>query len=320
MADVGNSGCDYDESWFRDMRINLPAVKRRAAELGSRRAVKKQWQAAWQLRAITCIDLTTLAGDDTPANVARLCFKAANPVSADILKSMRIEQKEITVGAVCVYPNQVKAAVEALRRAGKPDIPVASVATGFPCGQTPLQTRLEEIRSAVSDGASEIDIVINRTMALTGDWKGVYDEVRQMKQACGPAHMKTILATGELATLNNVYKASMVCMMAGADFIKTSTGKEGVNATHVVALVMIRAIRDFYSRTGTKVGFKPAGGIRTAKDSCVWLSMMREELGEEYTRSTLFRFGASSLLGDLERQLYHFTKGVYPAAVEMPMG
>ncbi|XP_005103099.1 deoxyribose-phosphate aldolase [Aplysia californica] len=320
MAEHGNLGCEYDESFFKDVRINLPAVKRRAAELGSRRTVKKHWQADWQLRAVTCIDLTTLAGDDTPSNVSRLCFKAAHPVSTDVLKMLQVDHKEITTGAVCVYPNQVTAAKESLKMVGKPSIPVASVATGFPCGQTALAPRLEEIKYAVNDGATEIDIVINRTYALAGNWKGVYDEVRQMKQACGSAHMKTILATGELGSLNNVYKASMVCMMAGADFIKTSTGKEGVNATFVVALVMIRAIRDFLQRTGIRVGFKPAGGIRTAKDACVWLSMMKEELGDEYTNPRLFRIGASTLLGDLERQLYHFATGVYPSVVEMPLG
>ncbi|XP_059150076.1 deoxyribose-phosphate aldolase-like [Physella acuta] len=320
MTEHRNPGIDYDESLFKDVRINLSAVTRRAADLGNRRGVKKQWQAAWQLRAVTCIDLTTLAGDDTAANVSRLCFKAAHPISQDLLKMLNMSQKDITTGAVCVYPNQVKAAKEALTQAGKPNIPIASVATGFPCGQTPLQARLDEITSAVKDGASEIDIVINRTYALTGNWRGVYDEVKKMKEACGHAHLKTILATGELGSLKNIYKASMVCMMAGADFIKTSTGKEGVNATFVVALVMIRAIRDYQQLTGYKIGFKPAGGIRTAKDACVWLSMMKEELGNDYTKNNLFRFGASALLGDIERQLYHYATGFYPAITEMPMG
>ncbi|CAL1544714.1 unnamed protein product [Lymnaea stagnalis] len=321
MEDHRNQGREFDESLFKDVKINLSAVARRASDLGSRRAVKKQQQAAWELRAVTCIDLTTLAGDDTPANVSRLCFKAAHPLSQDLLKLLHINGAGISTGAVCVYPNQVKAAKEALVRSGYPNFPIASVATGFPCGQTPLKSRLAEIRSAVADGATEIDIVINRTYALTGDWKGVYDEVKQMKDACGAAHMKTILATGELGSLRNIYKASMVCMMAGADFIKTSTGKEGVNATFIVALVMIRAIRDYYRLTGVKVvGFKPAGGIRTAKDACVWLSMMKEELGDEYTSNKLFRFGASALLGDIERQLYHYATGYYPAITEMPMG
>ncbi|KAK3696079.1 hypothetical protein RRG08_061855 [Elysia crispata] len=320
----GNPGWDYNESLFKSIRINLSAVKARAAEIGINRSVKKQWQAAWQLRALACIDLTTLAGDDTPVNVTRLCVKAAHPISKDIVKMLNMNEKEakLTTGAVCVYPNQVQVARETLDKCGEEgrSLPVASVATGFPCGQTPLGPRLDEIRSAVKDGASEIDIVINRTYALSGNWRGVYDEVRQMKVACGNAHMKTILATGELGSLRNIYKASLVCMMAGADFIKTSTGKEGVNATLVVALVMIRAIRDYYALTGYKVGFKPAGGIRTAKDACVWLSLMREELGEEWTRPTLFRIGASALLGDIERQLYHYATGCYPAMGQMPMG
>ncbi|GFO43538.1 deoxyribose-phosphate aldolase-like [Plakobranchus ocellatus] len=320
----GNPGRDYDETCFKDIKINLSAVKAKAAEVASRRSVKKQWQAAWQLRAVTCIDLTTLAGDDTPVNVSRLCAKAAHPVGKDIVKMLNMNEKEagLTTGAVCVYPNQVKVAREALDKCGEVgrSIPVASVATGFPCGQTPLAPRLEEIRSAVRDGASEIDIVINRTYALAGNWKGVYDEVCQMKAACGNAHMKAILATGELGSLRNIYKASMVCMMAGADFIKTSTGKEGVNATLVVALVMVRSIRDYFALTGVKVGFKPAGGIRTAKDACVWLSLMKEELGEEWTKPNLFRIGASALLADIERQLYHYATGCYPALSQMPMG
>ncbi|XP_076467311.1 deoxyribose-phosphate aldolase-like [Babylonia areolata] len=313
-----NSGIDFDESWIKNVSINLPAVKRRADAISASRGVKKQWQAAWQLRAVTCIDLTTLAGDDTPTNVSRLCYKAAHPIRSDLLKAMGIEPTEVTTGAVCVYPSRVadcKRAMDSM----KCQIPIASVATGFPTGQTGLKTRLEEIRQAVQDGASEIDIVINRTLALQGDWKGVYEEVRLMREACGDAHLKTILATGELGSLTNVYRASVVCMMAGADFIKTSTGKEGVNATLPVSLVMVRAIRDYFQRTHYKVGFKPAGGIRTAKEACQWLVLMKEELGEDWTHPHLFRIGASSLLADLERQVFHFIKGTYPAAYEFPL-
>jgi deoxyribose-phosphate aldolase len=314
-----NEGVQFDSSWFDNYVVNLSAVKRRAKTLGTRRTVKKQWQAAWLLRAVTCIDLTTLSGDDTAANVQRLCHKAAKPIRYDLLKAMEVENLGITTGAVCVYPNRVADCVKYLKQAGAPHLPIASVATGFPTGQTPLKTRLEEIRMAVADGATEIDIVINRQAALTGDWKAVYDEVRQMKEACGSAHMKTILATGELGSLTNVYKASMVCMMAGADFIKTSTGKEGVNAIFPVALVMVRAIREYYEKTGKKVGFKPAGGIRAAKDSLTWLSMMKEELGDEWCKPDLFRIGASGLLGDIERQLFHYVYGRYAAAHELPM-
>ncbi|KAK3582060.1 hypothetical protein CHS0354_025667 [Potamilus streckersoni] len=315
-----NPGVDFNGSWLENVYINLPAVQRRADTLGTRRTVKKQWQAAWLLRAVACIDLTTLSGDDTESNVSRLCFKAKNPVREDLLKAMKMEDAGITVGAVCVYPSRVADAVRALKAANGSHIPVASVATGFPSGQYPLETRLEEIRYAVKQGATEIDIVINRQMALTGNWKGVYDEVRLMKEACGEAHLKTILATGELGSLTNVYKASMTCMMAGADFIKTSTGKEGVNATFMVALVMVRAIREYFHKTDYKVGFKPAGGIRAAKDACTWLSLMKEELGDEWTSPQLFRLGASALLIDIERQLFHFVYGGrYAAAHEIPM-
>lgn len=308
-----------DEALIKNVYVNLAATKRRATQLGTRRTVKKQWQAAWELRAASCIDLTTLAGDDTASNVNRLCFKAKHPIRDDLVKALGVEDLGITVAAVCVYPSRVADAVKALKNAGASHIPVASVATGFPTGQTPLKTRLEEIQLAVMDGAREIDIVINRQLALTGDWKGVYDEVRLMREACGEAHLKTILATGELGSLVNVYKASMVCMMAGADFIKTSTGKEGVNAILPVALVMVRAIRDYYEKTGFKVGFKPAGGIRTAKDACTWLSLMKEELSDEWTTPELFRLGASALLIDIERQLFHHVYGRYAATHEIPM-
>ena len=314
-----NPGCHFDPTLIENVHVNLPAVKRRADTLGTRRSIKKQWQAAWLLRAITCTDLTTLAGDDTPSNVQRLCFKAKYPIREDIIKSLNMENMGITVGAVCVYSSRVSDCVKYLKQAGAAHIPIASVATGFPAGQTPLKTRLEEIRQAVNDGASEIDIVINRTLALTGNWKEIYEEVRSMKEACGEAHLKTILATGELGSLVNVYKASMVCMMAGADFIKTSTGKEGVNAILPVALVMVRAIREYYQKTGYKVGFKPAGGIRAAKDSLVWLSLMKEELGDDWLKPELFRLGASSLVGDIERQLFHHVTGRYAAAHELPM-
>eukprot|EP01094_Clydonella_sp_ATCC50884_P006668 TRINITY_DN1587_c0_g1_i1.p2 TRINITY_DN1587_c0_g1~~TRINITY_DN1587_c0_g1_i1.p2 ORF type:complete len:323 (+),score=90.38 TRINITY_DN1587_c0_g1_i1:26-970(+) len=314
---MGNPGIPLDLGWVHSARVNKSATERRAAEIGTRRSIKKLHQLAWLLRSLRCIDLTTLAGDDTPSNVKRLCAKARNPVHIDTLRLLGIENENITVGAVCVYPNRVKDAVAALEGS---NIPVASVATGFPAGQTPLETRLSEIRLAVAAGAREIDIVIPRTAALLSDWQGLYDEVKAMKEACGSAHLKTILATGELPTYQMVYQCSAVCLMAGADFIKTSTGKEPVNATLPVALVMCRAIRDYYDRTGVKVGFKPAGGIRTAKQAMAFLALMMEELGEEWTHPDLFRFGASSLLGDIERQLYHGTTGRYHAPQYIPMG
>ncbi|XP_066580027.1 deoxyribose-phosphate aldolase isoform X2 [Amia ocellicauda] len=306
-----NPGIELDLEWLSNVRVNHPAVLRRAQQIQSRKLVKKEWQAAWLLRAVTCIDLTTLSGDDTPSNVHRLCLKATRPIRDDLLKSMDMHDKGVTTAAVCVYPARVADAVKTLR-AAKSNIPVASVATGFPAGQTALKTRIEEVRQAVEDGASEIDIVINRTLALTGQWQALYDEIRQFREACGEAHMKTILAVGDLGSFTNVYKASLVAMMAGSDFIKTSTGKETVNATFPVAIVMVRAIRDFLRRTGHKVGFKPAGGIRTAKESLVWLTLMKEELGDEWLRADLFRLGASSLLTDIERQVNKQTAGQFP--------
>ena len=303
--------------WVEDVRVNRSAVERRTASLRGRRTVKKEWQAAWLLRAVTLMDLTTLSGDDTAGRVRRLCAKARRPVRADLLEAMGASQLPIRVGAVCVYHRWVATAVEALEGSG---IPVAAVSTGFPAGLSPLEQRLDEIRASVAAGAEEIDIVITRAHVLTEDWRSLYDEVRAMREACGDAHIKTILATGELGTLRNVARASLVCMMAGADFIKTSTGKESVNATLPVGLVMARAIRDFRERTGHLVGLKPPGGIRAAKEALDWLVLIKEELGDRWLRPDLFRFGASSLLTDIERQLEHFVTGRYSAAHRHPAG
>ena len=301
---------------IRHVHVNQSAVERRAATLGTRRTVKKAYQAAWLLKAVTCIDLTTLAGDDTRGKVRRLCAKARQPVRRDLLEAMGLADLDLSVGAVCVYPTMVRHAVEAL--AGT-RIPVASVATGFPAGLAPLAARLEEVRYAVSEGASEIDMVITRENALSGRWEALYDEVAAVREAAGDAHLKVILATGELATLRNVYRASMVAMQAGADFIKTSTGKEAVNATLEVSLVMVRAIREYLELTGCSVGHKPAGGIKTAKEAMLWLILMKEELGRGWLGPELFRFGASSLLGDIERQLEHFVTGRYSALHRHPL-
>jgi deoxyribose-phosphate aldolase len=310
-----NPGCPLDLGWVEDARVNRSAVERRAASLPGRRTVKQEWQAAWLLRAISCIDLTTLSGDDTPGTVRRLCGKARQPVRAELLEALGVPH--IQVGAVCVYHAFVATAVEALRGSG---IPVAAVSTGFPAGLNPFDLRVREIDASVATGAREIDIVITRQHVLTGDWQALYNEVRAFRDACGDAHMKTILATGELGTLRNVARASLVCMMAGADFIKTSTGKEPINATLPVSLVMVRAIRDYYERTGHKVGFKPAGGIRTAKQSLDWLILIKEELGDDWLKPELFRLGASSLLSDIERQLEHHVTGQYSALFRHPMG
>jgi len=308
---VRNPGTPFDASWLDGLRVNQSAVERRTATLATRRTVKKDAQAAWLLKAVTCIDLTTLNGDDTEGRVRRLCAKARQPVRADLLEALGIAPQGITTGAVCVYHRFVAAAVDALQGSG---IPVAAVSTGFPAGLIPHPLKLKEIEASVADGAQEIDIVVTREYVLTGNWQALYDEVRDFRAACGPAHLKTILATGDIRTLSNVARASMVCMMAGADFIKTSTGKEDVNATLPVSLVMLRALRDYRERAGVDIGFKPAGGLRTAKDALAWLILMREELGVQWMQPDLFRIGASGLLTDIERQLDHYTTGRYSAA------
>lgn len=308
VTEPRNPGMELDLDWVMRMQANTSAIERRAATLPARRSVKKAHQAAWLLRAITCIDLTTLSGDDTERRVARLCAKARQPVSDSLLT--KLGMTEITTGAVCVYHEMIPAAVRALNGSG---IPVAAVSTGFPAGLSPLHLRIAEIDESVAAGAAEIDIVISRRHALTGDWQSLYDEMRAFRAACGDAHVKAILATGELGSLRNVARASMVCMMAGADFIKTSTGKESVNATLPVSLVMIRAIREFHERTGYRVGYKPAGGISKAKDAITYLALIKEELGDRWLRPDLFRFGASSLLNDIERQLEHYLTGNYSA-------
>jgi deoxyribose-phosphate aldolase len=292
------------------VRVNLSAAERRTASLGGRRTVKKEWQAAWLVRALQCIDLTTLNGDDTAGRVQRLCAKARQPLREDLKQALGLGDRNITTGAVCVYHRFVGTAVEALDGSG---IPVAAVSTGFPAGLSPLPTRLKEIEASVADGASEIDIVITREHVLTANWQALYDEVRACKEACGKAHMKTILATGDLQTLRNVARASWVAMMAGSDFIKTSTGKESTNATLPVTLTMLRAIREYREMTGHVVGYKPAGGISTAKDALAYLALVKEELGNDWLQPNLFRFGASSLLADIERQLEHNVTGRYAA-------
>jgi len=312
-----NQGTSFHADWLDGIRVNKSAVERRTASIGSRRSVKKASQLAFMLKAVSCIDLTTLAGDDTPGRVRRLCQKAMNPVGHNILEALGVGDMGLTTGAVCVYHEMVPTAVDALKGSG---VPVAAVSTGFPAGLAPMETRLEEIRRSVEAGALEIDIVITRAHVLTGNWEALYDEVKAFKAACGPARMKSILATGEHGNLTQVGKASMVAMQAGADFIKTSTGMEGVNATLPVSLVMIRQIRDFYERTGIMVGYKPAGGIKTAKDAVVYLTLIKEELGRKWLEPEMFRFGASSLLGDLERQLEYHATGGYSASYRHAMG
>ena len=304
-----NDGIPLDLDWVMAVQANTSAIERRAKTLPGRRSVKKDFQAAWLCKAISLIDLTTLSGDDSEGRVRRLCAKARQPVAQPILNALGMDG--LTTGAVCVYHDMVPTAVDALDGSG---IPVAAVSTGFPAGLSPFHLRIAEIGESVKAGAEEIDIVISRRHVLTGNWQALYDEMKEMRAACGDAHVKAILATGELGTLRNVARASLVCMMAGADFIKTSTGKEPVNATLPVTLTMIRAIRDYQDRTGTRVGYKPAGGISKAKDALVYLAMIKDELGHAWLQPDLFRFGASSLLGDIERQLEHHVTGAYSAS------
>jgi len=302
--------------WVEGVRVNTSAVERRAATHVARRTVKKETQAAWLLRAIACMDLTTLSGDDSADRVRRLCAKARNPLQRHIVEGLGIEDLHLTVGAVCVYHAFVETAVKALEGSG---IPVAAVSAGFPAGLSPLAERVDEIHRSVEAGAQEIDIVITRAHVFNGEWQALYDEVAAFKQAAGSAHLKAILGTGDLMTLRNVARASWVAMMAGADFIKTSTGKESVNATLPVSLVMVRCIRDYAERTGSAVGFKPAGGIRTARQATDWLALMKDELGRPWLEPSLFRFGASGMLGDIERQLEHHLTGRYSATYRHPI-
>ena len=311
-----NEGIPYNEKYFNDLNLNRSAIERRVNTLAGRRSVKKEYQAAWLLKAISMIDLTTLAGDDTRSNVLRLCEKAQNPVRKDILAKLGMEDSGLTTGAVCVYHNLIPYAKEALQGSR---IPIAAVSTGFPAGKNSLEEKIAEIKKSVAEGATEIDIVISRDLVLESKWKELYNEIKLCRQACGDAHMKTILATGEIPTYTKVAKASWLAMMAGSDFIKTSTGKESVNATLAVSLVMIRCIRDYYELTGVKVGYKPAGGIQKAKQALDYLILIKEELGNDWLTPDLFRFGASSLLGDIERQLEHYITGSYSANFRHPM-
>ena len=308
MGDTLNPGTPLDLARVRAARVNQPAVARRIAALNGSRSVKKDFQAAWHVRAIQCLDLTTLAGDDTPGRVRRLCAKARRPLRADLMQALGLET--LSTGAVCVYHEMIQPAVKVIQ--GR--LPIAAVSTAFPAGLSSMETKVREIELSVAAGATEIDIVITRQHVLTGNWQALYDEMVAYRQACGEAHVKAILATGDLVTLENVAKASWVCMMAGADFIKTSTGKEGVNATIPVSLVMVRAIRDYYEQTGFQIGYKPAGGVSTAKSALQYLTVMKEELGNDWLQPHLFRIGASSLLTDIERQLEHYVTGNYSAA------
>jgi len=311
-----NHPIPLDLDRIRDVRVNTSAVERRSQTHVARRTVKKEWQAAWLLRAISCMDLTTLSGDDTDQRVGRLCAKARQPLQRELVERLGIGELRLRVAAVCVYHAFVETALRALEGSG---ILVAAVSTGFPAGLSPLAERVHEVRRSVEAGAQEIDVVIKRAHVFAGDWQALYDEVAQFRDACGPAHLKVILGTGDLVTLRNVARASLVAMMAGADFVKTSTGKEAVNATLPVGLVMLRTIRDYARAEGVGVGFKAAGGIRTAKQSIEWLALVKDELGPAWLDASRFRFGASGMLADIERQLEHHTTGRYSAEYRHPI-
>ena len=311
-----NQGIKLNLEWVDSIQMNRSALERRCATLLKRRSIKKEWKAAWLLRSLRCIDLTTLSSDDTHDRVRRLCSKARQPLKEELIKKLGIKNILPRVGAVCVYHAYVKTAVEALKKTG---IPVAAVSTGFPHGLISLSRRIEEINDSLAAGASEIDTVITRAHVFSGNWKALYDEISAFRKTCSNFHLKVILGTGELGTFRNIAKASLVCMMAGADFIKTSTGKENINATLPVSLVMLRMIREYFNYTGFYVGFKPAGGIRTAKQSLEWLIMLKEELGREWLEPELFRFGASGLLTDIERQLEHYATGRYSSNYRHPI-
>ena len=313
---IRNPGTDFRLDKISNIAINRSAVERRCTNYGSRRSIKKDKQAAWLLKAITLMDLTTLSGDDTEARVRRLCSKAKQPISNKLDKILGTESLDLSVAAVCVYHDMLASAKKALNNS---KVNLAAVSTGFPAGLSPLPLRLKEIEYSVDSGANEIDIVISRRHVLEGNWEELYKEVKMFREKCGDAHMKTILATGELGNLSNIAKASQVCMMAGADFIKTSTGKEPTNATLPVSLVMVRMIRNFYNETGIRIGFKAAGGISDTKTALLYMTMIQEELGRRWLEPDLFRFGASSLLGDIERQLDHFSSGYYSASYRHPL-
>jgi deoxyribose-phosphate aldolase len=282
-----------------DRPVDQVGAEERAAKF-TRRSIKASAKEQGLGLAVAMTDLTTLEGKDSEGKVRQMCSKARRPAEG-----------VPSVAAVCVYPNLVRAARSALEGSG---VKVASVATGFPSGQTPLEDRLREVEQAVADGADEIDMVINRRAFMQGDYETVFEEIVAVKKACGAAHLKTILETGELETYDNVRRASHIAMEAGSDFIKTSTGKVQPAATMPVTLVMLEAIREHYWSTGRRVGMKPAGGIRTSKQALHYLVMVKETLGDEWLTPSLFRFGASTLLNDVLMQLAKMRTGAYQSS------
>jgi deoxyribose-phosphate aldolase len=281
------------------------------ADFFTKRSMKKEAKLTGLYLAISMCDLTTLEGADTPGRVRQMCEKAKLPVPPELIQKF-LEKKSLraipSVAAVCVYPLMVPVASAALKGSG---IGIASVATAFPSGQAPLDVKIADTKFAVAHGATEIDMVINRSAFLSGDYQQMFDEIVEIKRACGEAHLKVILETGELGSYDRVRLASEIAMEAGADFIKTSTGKISPAATLPVTLVMLQAVADFHKRTGKKIGVKPAGGIRTAKQALQYLCMVNEVLGPEWMNPHMFRFGASALVNDLLRQIFKEVTGNY---------
>ena len=281
------------------------------ADFFTKRSVKKDAKLSALYLALSMCDLTTLEGADTPGRVRQICEKARYPVPPGMMEPY-LQKKSLrpipSVAAVCVYPSMVPTAVAALKGTR---IGIASVATAFPSGQAPLEVKIEDTRFAVEKGATEIDMVINRGAFLSGQYQQVFDEIVEIKRACGNAHLKVILETGELGSYDHVRLASDIAMEAGADFIKTSTGKVVPGATLPVTLVMLQAISDYHRRTGKKIGMKPAGGVRTAKQAIQYLCMVHEILGSEWMNPDMFRFGASAIVNDIMKQIFKEITGNY---------
>lgn len=317
-----NSIHTFDPNILKSLWVDSTGILSRVEKITKTRMPKKEHQAAWLKALVSMLDLTTLEGSDTPGRLGRLCQKALRPLPSDLEQSLNIqplstEPANLHVAAVCVYGSLVSAAKKMLDGAS---VKVAAVSTSFPHGQTPLSLKVEETKALISAGADEIDMVMNRNALLAGDYYKVYEEIAEIREACGETHLKVILETGELGELKTVWIASEIAMQAGADFIKTSTGKIPSAATLPVGLIMTHAIQDFYLRTGYKVGFKAAGGIRSAKVGLQWMGLIKETVGESWLTPKLFRVGASTLLDDIARQLHHLDTGQYESWDYIPKG
>lgn len=303
---AANPGEPFDLEWVLAPQVDAAAIGSAVSSLSTESTVPGEEEATRLLCAIRCIDLTSLAGDDTPDSVRAVCARAREPLEARLRDRLLPAAADVRVAAVCVYHHFIETARRALEGSG---VPVAVASAGFPAGLSPLQQRIDEIRSSVEAGAQEIDAVINRSLALTGEWEALYAEVRAFREACGAIPLKVILGTGELRSLDNIARTSRLCLQAGADFIKTSTGKEAVNATYPAGLVMLREILAYRGRTGRQVGFKPAGGIRTPDQAMGWMRLVKETTGEASLDPQRFRIGATALLSAIGERLAQLAGG-----------